>query len=381
MKLSVLLLLALISCGKKAEVNSRSSESSTQTLGPSASNSDLLISSIQDNDPRSTEQLLKHGANPDQKMSNGETLLTFSIQNNYASLVELLLLNGAKTNLENENGDTPLFIALANRNSILVRLLIVHGCEKNEKDRSGRNALMMAISFRDSELAEWLLDQKIDIDAKDKLNRNAFDYAKQYGLQDLATKINIRMELNSGLTDSSLLLKMLNLGDVRGMRELLSKHPDVIQELQTPSALSLATQMSDEAKALEAVELLLNYQVSPDGEIDELVPPISLAADLGRLKIIKALENGLADLNKLDKSGKTPLIHAVLHYEAQTVEYLVSKKVTKNYELKSETGTLKIEACSFATQAQKSAKNTIQKELAEKIKQHLGCGLRWLIFW
>lgn len=382
MKTLILSTLLLVSaCGKKAQESAKKVSPSNAPQLERLSESDNLRHAVEGNDPRSVEALLRRGINPELLFSNGSSLLTYAITHNYASIVEALLLGGANHGRRDKNGLLPIFAALDIKNPILVRLLVVNGAAINIRDPYERTPLMLAIKAREEALALWLIERGAEVDARDSRGRNAVQYAQDNGFPTLANSIRVRIELIKGVTNTDLLSELLQMGDIDGVRFLLREKSDILLMPMMPSALHLAIEIADIEKAAMATHLLLSYNIDPKGSEIDNHPPISQAALLGRIPLMKILIEAGADKNQLDNESLSPMIHAIMEYQEEVVEYLVMLKAKKDYTSKIGETSVKFEACSYARKAREEAADSEQLEITEKIMQHLGCGIRWLFFW
>ncbi len=375
-------LLALAACGKKAEVDSKSSSRPTLERDlRKLSDGDHLRHAVEGNDPRSVEALLRKGVDPNLLMSSGQSLLTYAIEQNHASVVEVLLVGGADANRADKFSRRPLFEAISAPNALLARLLVIHGAELNLPDGRGRTPLMRAIQMREEDLALWLLERGARVADRDLQGKTAIDHAQDLALPYLASTLKIRLQLELGITSNDLLIELITLGDIRGMRHLLQQSKSAISLRASPSLLHYALAIGDRTRALEALTLLLSYDLDPNGEEGEALPPLATAVKRGDGDLIRGLLNAGADLERKDEAGRTPLIYAVKHAHVEVVRELLALKALKKYQHDSGAGPLTHDACSYARITRQSAVDKAQQERVEKIMQHLGCGLRWLFFW
>ncbi|MDX1924387.1 MAG: ankyrin repeat domain-containing protein [Rickettsiaceae bacterium] len=73
------------------------------------------------------QELIRDGANVNQKKNEGNTPLHIACREGYTDIAELLINHGANVNKENNQGATPLYWACFNGETDLVKLLINHG--------------------------------------------------------------------------------------------------------------------------------------------------------------------------------------------------------------------------------------------------------------
>ena len=101
-----------------------------------------LISKVLQQDEASVRELLKSGANPNCRDSDGSTPLLKAVLRKNANLVSMLLDYGADVNGAANNGaDTPLKSAVTKRFIDGVRILLKAGASVNETDPDGYTAL------------------------------------------------------------------------------------------------------------------------------------------------------------------------------------------------------------------------------------------------
>ncbi len=203
------------------------------------------------------------GINFDQETdSNGDTLLMVAIEIERKDVVELLLQNNTNVNISKENGMTPLMIAVINGNNEILELLI-------RKD---------AHSINDSDIYGF----------------TALLYAIKFQYLDCVNTL-IKNGADINYLNSS------------GTTPLLG-----------------AIQSSN----IDIVNLLLNNQnIILDTPFDSSqITELMVAAALGNKRIVEALLNKGADINKKDVQRMTPLMFAVENNKKIIVELLIQKR-------------------------------------------------------
>lgn len=370
-------LVALVGCGKKAKDDGSPSANSTAARS-AGTVGEQFVDAVEANNPRHAETLLRQGANPNVLLSDGSTPLTYSIVRNNASLVDVLLRNGSDPDKIDKNGETPIILALKNRNDPLVRMLVVHGANINTRDARLRTPLMLSVIIEEAELAEWLIERGADINLRDNRDRDALSIAREMGQSHLATTIQVRILTVRGGSDEEILTGLFERSEVMALREFLLRRPDVLKIKLVPGFIARAVDMPNEKSSVEALELLLGYGLSAEGDRPEIITPAIMAAKAGKLAQLRTLLKNGADIEAMDESDKTALIVAINHRQLAVVDYLIEMKAQKNYEVPGADGRVKHQACVYGRQARENAPSTALKKVSEEILKKLGCGLRGL---
>lgn len=372
-------LLLNLACGKKSEEKAPSTRDRDAAEAQSRTHSEVLASAVEAGDALTVEALLKKGVSPNGFASQGHTLLTFAIEQNMLSIAQALLLAGAETELKNRSGDFPIILSVRMGFAQMTSLLVANDADLNVKDERGRTALMLAILEGQQGLADFLVDRGADLKIMDSRSKTAAYYAKEQGLDELAAKINLRLDLEKGESLEAIFHKLLKQGtDLVAILDVLKRDESLIE--RTPLILEKIVQIKNIKISDELLSLGLSRLRAKNILLDH-APAVILATSLGRLEQLKKMKAAGIPLTELDESGRSLLVIAVLNYQAETVEYLLAQGLKKNYHSTNLEGQkIRHESCTYARQAKKAAKDEIQKDLAEKSMQHLGCGLRW-IFW
>src|SRR2546427_416627 len=89
-------------------------------------------------DSKDVQALLKKGADPAEKNSNGWTPLLVAAEHGHTEIAQALLTKGAEVNAkEPKQGRTALFVAAANGDAATVQVLLAKGADVAEKDNNG----------------------------------------------------------------------------------------------------------------------------------------------------------------------------------------------------------------------------------------------------
>lgn len=115
-----------------------------------AAKSPLLVAASK-GDINSVQDLIKNGADIEQKDKAGYTALFLAVCDGQASIVEYLINKGAKVNTQNGEGMTPLHYAAlhltpATSNNV-IKILIENGADASIKDKYGNTPLKYAMTY------------------------------------------------------------------------------------------------------------------------------------------------------------------------------------------------------------------------------------------
>ena len=129
--------------------------------------------------------LLKNGFNPNE-IFNGSTIMCTAIFQNgpVLSTFETLIKNGANPNLRESEGQSPLAFASAVSKLDVAKYLLQNGADVNDKNNLGMTALMMASVSGAIDSIDFLISEGADLKARDHNGNSAFFYAvkqNQYG--------------------------------------------------------------------------------------------------------------------------------------------------------------------------------------------------------
>jgi ankyrin repeat protein len=235
------------------------------------------------------EILLKKGANPNLKNTDGETALMWSLHD--IEKTKLLLRYNADINVKSRSGNSALLIACVGAHQYeIVKLLIDNGANVLEKNGKKETALGRAAIFGDSTTLALLLSNGIDIEAGDAT-----------GLSPLIQAIfNVNREGT---------IFLLNNG----------ADPDRVRAFGL-TAVTAAVTLND----LESIHEILKRTKNINTVDTEGISALMWAAynEHDNTDIIQALLDRGADVNIKSKKGQNALSWAMLKGNTRTVALL-----------------------------------------------------------
>ncbi len=360
-------------------------DSHTQSLTPAQeliTAEDSLMKAVESNDVSTATGFARRGLNLDLIMNpSGHTLLTYSLENNFNTMAEMLLEFGARGNRFDDRGIHPLYLAIESGDLNLVKALMMNGAQVNIQDSAFSTPLIHAVKLKKIDIAYHLLDAGAELSVLDSNGRNAFDYAQELKLESLALSLYLRSSLVEDFANVDLLMSLLDQGDVRNISNIVTKNPSILNRFINPGPMTVAARIKSEEKSLEVIKLFVELGEDVNGRYKEDVPPLSVAAGLGRINTMDYLISQGAEVMRLDTKGESPLLHAIKSREAGAVKFLLKKQADKNYKYHLNEESIKIKACDTAREVKKASLSSEDKERSEKVMWELGCGLRWLLSW
>ena len=288
--------------------------------------------------------------------SDGRTSIFSAVQCPQTESLSLLINKGALLDQSDNEGRTPLSLAAELGRFNHVRILVEANADINSVDSKGWTPLFWALSRQHLETAKYLLsNQDVHSEHRDIKGRSPLGIAAETGnAESIRCLIDVK-EKGRRVTGSErdLLLWAIFQQDV-GMVELLLKADESLvnhrAEGRTP--LSMATELGEigitklliaagaDVHALDEVrwptmnKWLFDTSLPPDEILLEIEhfsashhptkqPPLSLAAEFGRVEILQILLDANAKVNSVDAERRTALAWAVEKRHPEAVEILL----------------------------------------------------------
>lgn len=251
-------------------------------------------------------QLLNRGWNP----------LFAAIETGIEDLVDQCLPHGGHLNSLNSEGWTPLHLAILKNSPGIVELLLVRGAdiEKRAGDKQdGITPLQLAAREGFCDLVRHLSAKKPQIDAVDKKGNSALLLAAQSGHVDVARFLTA-CGANPGLLNGE------NFSPVHYLQVAASKCQDdakiqqfreIIPLLKIPTSINSSIDLSNKplhqavlnGDIVMLQQLLELAHIKVNESDDQGNTPLMLAAELGRIDMVRGLIASGAEVNGKNQAG------------------------------------------------------------------------------
>ena len=294
-------------------------------------------------DAAAVRSCMDSGADVQARDDGGNTPLHHAVQYDSPANAALFLDAGVEVDVRNDRGKTPLHLAVSNENSAMTALLIEAGADVNARDRvlehryspgrapaHDRTPLHYAASNPNPEVATMLLDAGAavnprDGDARTPLhraagNRNA---AVASSLLAAGAEVNAR---DVGNTTPLLVLARTGAWHYSDLDDQVFRNRPLVEALldagadvnvvdagsgRTALHNAVLVGREDTETALWLVRRLLQSGADPNPSRSPGETPLHLAAHIGDGTLATTLLEALADVNTLDRLGRTALHVAV----------------------------------------------------------------------
>lgn len=236
-----------------------------------------LFTAVRNKDTALAMKLIKAGANPNAKSTEGEPVLHLAAYRKNAAVVKLLLQKGADPNVPKESGRTPLHSATWQYNQEVFDALLEAGADVNSVDKDGWTPIFMCSNWYTFN-ALLVRGAKVDVVASggETLMRRTATHMVLKDCEDGVRMLKKLVELGLKVSDESvddhgesLLMEVLEHGAPCGQRNSIARF--LIDQGMDPLTVSkagvTALHCACEASDLDMVQLLLEKGADPNARI------------------------------------------------------------------------------------------------------------------
>jgi len=175
-------LIALFSCGKKADNNKTADDKKTEQKVTEKVNPEDFFKAVKDNDVAKVKDYLSKDPTLVKAVTTDflkETALAISSFNGNKEIVDMLLQKGADPNVYDDMGIPPILGAARQNHADIIEMLLKNKAEVNIKNKSGEEtALHYAAEYNSADAAKILLANGADKTAKNTSGNTPLDIAK-----------------------------------------------------------------------------------------------------------------------------------------------------------------------------------------------------------
>ena len=256
--------------------------------------------------------LLKHGANVNHTLLNGDRPLHLAALRSHTAVCRELLNNGAVVDVSNHNGWTPLHIAAGEGEFPTVELLLAHNADVNKKTGLGDTACNLAARSDSEGIIKVLFKKGADLTLSNNNGEEPIHSAVMAGhwhsLKYLMKNgVDMKAKTNCGMTIFHLAAK--------------TGHLDMLQKLKNNlSKADFKELINGKTDSLKGIWI----STVGCGLILSQVTPLHFAALEGHPSIVKLFISSGADDTILDGNNHTAL-ELVKHYKDQIQVWDIDK--------------------------------------------------------
>jgi ankyrin repeat protein len=229
------------------------------------------------------EILLEQGADPNRAGAGGTTALMWAVPN--LEKVRLLLARGANVNAASETGRTPLLVAASYPRTVdVIRLLLDRGADLRAQDRGGATAMALAARSADVDVVRFLVSRGLDAQSLSPAARRAAFVRNDLGTADYLISV-------APMPTQDLLLAATMWQPARLVSRWIELGAEV--NASTPAQYArtpLMNAVTSEAEGADTVRLLLEKGANPNAQMTEGERPLDWAIYKGDKAKIQVLE-------------------------------------------------------------------------------------------
>lgn len=263
----------------------------------------------------------------------GKTPLWIAAAEGHSAVVQLLLEHGANPEQRDSNGGTPLSAAAVGQREEVVRILLENNVDIQAKSIEGDTALMAAATADSETLLDFLLDSGADIHAKDHKGHTALSYAIFAGK---TKNVSLLVKRGSDIEDRNTigwtgLLAAVGMSTPSRsvLRFLIDKGADIeAKDNQARTPLMLAVEHN---RPVEVVRVLLEGGADVNITNGKKHTPLDRAVIDQHEELARVLLEFGADTECIGNIKKTPLWQATLNGDTRMARLLLEHGANPNY--------------------------------------------------
>jgi ankyrin repeat protein len=316
------------------------------TLSATQSPSPLADAAMK-GDKEAVKNLLKQGADIGVAQGDGMTALHWAAERGDAELAQLLIVAGANVQAVTRIGlYTPLHLAAKAGSADVAKLIINAGADVNAKaDPSGATPIHLAALAGSAPVINLLADAKADVNAKEnEWEQTPVIFAAS---QNRAEAVAALIKRGADPNLSTKVIDVSKQGQLD--RAAVERQRKMIEGFVGKDSNQRPTPAQMQAAIEASRELLKSGKIPPPDpnappprgfNPEEINPPVSSkggmtallhAARQGYIEAAKALLDGGADINKVQKGDDTsPLLTAIINGEFDMAMFLIERGADVN---------------------------------------------------
>lgn len=364
-------------CGKKA--NESASPQVDKSVQPSKdemyfnSLKEIIKAIENDNVDSLRTNLINAGAiDLNQILNNGETFLTLAIKKHSRKARNYLIEKGVSLEKANSDKETPLIVSVRVKSENSLQVLLDNKVDLEKVNIKGDSALLLAIKSENDDFSALLIKHGAKIETVDSDGKNAIKLCQDFDLPKTQSLIQIILKLDAGAPDIASFRTILENADIRSITTIVTRHPRIITDYESVNPLAVLVDAKDSNSALKSAELLIEHNANVDGPENAEITPLIKASKSLKVGFVNLFLNAKADPKRVDKDGKSALIHAIEANSAELVDILLANGALES-NLKKDNK--RRNACRKAYEKSSTLTNPEDKALNRKILNSLNCNL------
>ncbi|XP_071572809.1 uncharacterized protein [Temnothorax nylanderi] len=269
--------------------------------------------------------LIKNQAKVNATAKDDSTPLHIAVEVGHKEIVEILIANRANVNVRNKNNITPLLSAIKYNHKEIVKVLISNGVEVNEE---GIELLSPAVFAGYTDIVEILLEHIVDVNTKESENVAPLHLAATKGHKDIVNALITKIvDVDATFNNFTPLCFAAQGGYQEIVEILIARGANFnFKSYENLTPLHIAATHGHG----NVVKVLLNKEANINVKNHVNMTPLELAVAHGHLEVVKMLL--LQDYEKIDINAKGNGDWTILHYalvqknNLEMVKYLVDNK-------------------------------------------------------